>query len=160
MVPSNNGWQTPEAQSPPRQECPQAPQFSASELVFEQVGPPPAPTRDLVGRWHRYRYSPDNLYEHVYISGDRFVSHNVDTVNTPDRADCHPVSYYKVAPGLYVVAWREFDSQASMVTIEDLAALRSTGKVLHPAGDGMSGSSPVGGLILPVTVTFPEAGSR
>jgi MoaF C-terminal domain len=123
--------------------------------IGELAGDPPAPTRDLVGRWHRYRYSPADLYEHVYISGERFVSHNVDTSRTQDRADCHPVSYYKVAPDLYVVAWREFDSQASMVMTENLRQLRATGKVLHPQSAARSVSRPIGGLILPATVTFP-----
>jgi hypothetical protein len=120
-----------------------------------QHGPAPAPTADLVGRWHRYRYAPGNLYEHVYISSTRFVSHNLDTTGTPDRADCHPVSYYKVAPALYVIAWCEFGSQASMVMVENLDQLRVTGKVLHPESADRSVSRPVGGIILPVRVTFP-----
>jgi len=129
--------------------------FMTAALGGQQAGPPPAPTRDLVGRWHRYRYSPGNLYEHVYISGERFVSHNVDTQNTGDRADCHPVSCYKFAPDLYMVTWREFDSQASMVMIEDLAQLRATGKALHPVSADRSASRPIGGHILPVQVIFP-----
>ncbi len=126
----------------------------------QQDGPPPAPTDDLVGRWHRYRYSQDNLYEHVYISRDRFVSHNVDTQNTRDRADCHPVSYYKFGPGLYVVTWREFDSQASMVMIENLEQLQVTGKALHPVSADHSVSRPIGGIILPAEVTFPDGGGE
>jgi MoaF C-terminal domain/MoaF N-terminal domain len=125
------------------------------EAQAEAQGPPPEPTRDLVGRWHRYRYSPGNLYEHVYISGDRFVSHNVDTQHTDDRADCHPVSYYRFGPDLYVVTWREFDSQASMVMVENLAQLRVTGKALHPQSAERSVSRPIGGYILPVQVIFP-----
>jgi hypothetical protein len=131
--------------------------FTVARIAgLEQSGPAPAPTRDLVGRWHRYRYSPDNLYEHIYISDDRFVSHNVATEGTPDRADCHPVSYWKVAPCLYLIAWREFDSQASMVMAENLVDLRVTGKVLHPASPASSVSVPIGGVIRPATVTFPE----
>jgi len=122
----------------------------------DQVGPAPAPTRDLVGRWHRYRYSPDNLYEHIYISADRFVSHNVDTQFTPDRADCHPVSYYRFGPDLYVVTWREFDSQVAMVMVENLRERTVTGKALHPASAERSMSMPVGGCILPVQVIIPE----
>jgi hypothetical protein len=131
--------------------------FTAARIAgCERSGPPPAPTRDLIGRWHRYRYSPGNLYEHIYVSENRFVSHNVATKGTPDRADCHPVSYWKVAPGLYLIGWREFDSQASMVMVENLHDLRVTGKALHPASDAESVSIPIGGVILPVTVTFPE----
>ena len=126
---------------------------------FARRGPAPEPTTDLIGHWHRYRYGEHNLYEHIYVSGDRFVSHNVDTAGTPDRADCHPVSVWKVAPGLYLIAWREFDSQASMVLAENLTDLRATGKALHPASPDSSVSVPIGGLILPVTVIFPKEGS-
>jgi hypothetical protein len=131
--------------------------FSPARIAGQdQSGPAPAPTRDLVGRWHRYRYSPQNLYEHIYVSGERFVSHNVDTQNTGDRADCHPVSYYQVAPDLYVVTWREFDSQASMVMVENLDQLQATGKALHPVSADRSAAIPIGGRILPVQVIFPK----
>lgn len=126
---------------------------------FAHRRPAPEPTTDLIGRWHRYRYGEHNLYEHIYVSGDRFVSHNVDTEGTPDRADCHPVSVWKIAPGLYLIAWREFDSQASMVMAENLTDLRATGKALHPASPASSVSVPIGGLILPVTVIFPQEDS-
>jgi hypothetical protein len=131
--------------------------FSTARIAgHDQSGPAPAPTRDLVGRWHRYRYSSRNLYEHIYVSGERFVSHNVATQNTDDRADCHPVSYYKVAPDLYVVTWREFDSQASMVMVENLDQLQVTGKALHPVSADHSVAIPIGGRILPVQVIFPR----
>ena len=131
--------------------------FAAARLAGRgQAGPAPAPTLDLVGRWHRYRYSPGNLYEHIYVSADRFVSHNVDTQFTPDRADCHPVSYYRFGPDLYVVAWREFDSQAAMVMVENLRHQTATGKALHPVSAERSVSMPVGGRILPVQVIIPE----
>jgi hypothetical protein len=131
--------------------------FATARLAGrDQVGLAPAPTRDLVGRWHRYRYSPDNLYEHIYISADRFLSHNVDTQFTPDRADCHPVSYYRFGPDLYVVTWREFDSQVAMVLVENLRHRTATGKALHPAGAERSVSTPIGGRILPVQVIIPE----
>jgi hypothetical protein len=30
-------------------------------------------TRELIGHRKLYRYSPDHLYEHVYLSSERYV---------------------------------------------------------------------------------------
>ncbi|HKS99791.1 MAG TPA: MoaF C-terminal domain-containing protein [Rugosimonospora sp.] len=128
--------------------------FTAARIADRPpVGPAPAPTRDLVGRWHRYRYSRDNLYEHIYLSETRFCSHNLATRNTPGRAACHPVSVYRFDRDVYVVAWREYDSQAAMVVVENLHRNRATGKVLHPVNDTEAASRPVGGIVLPAVVT-------
>jgi hypothetical protein len=107
----------------------------------------PAPTSDLLGRWQQVRYSDENLYEHIYLSSDRFCSHNLATQNTAGRADCHPVDYWRFADGLYLVAWRERGSGAAMIVVDDLAAMRSTGAVLHPATASHSVVVPVGGLL-------------
>lgn len=129
--------------------------FSAGRVAGAGDAEPPRPTRDLVGRWHRYRYSPDNYYEHIYVSGERFVSHNLDTQNTRDRADCHPVSYYRLAAGLYLVAWREFDSQMAAIAVEHLGQAQVTAKALHPADRFHSVNVRIGGFIRPVVVRFP-----
>lgn len=131
--------------------------FQAARIAgVPATGQAPAPTRDLVGRWHRYRYSQENLYEHIYLSETRFCSHNLATQNTPGRAACHPVSLYRFDDGVYVVAWREFGSQAAMVVVENLRQARATGKVLHPVSERETLSHPIGGLILPVQVTFSD----
>jgi hypothetical protein len=123
---------------------------------------PPSPTLDLLGRWHRYRYSDANLYEHIYLSSDRFCSHNLATENTPGRADCHPVDHWRLADGLYLIAWRERGSGAAMTVIEDLQSLRITGSVLHPASAERSVTVPIGGLIEVVrgAATAAERGMR
>ena len=108
---------------------------------------PPARSLDLLGRWHRYRYSDANLYEHIYLSADRFCSHNLASQFTPGRADCHPVDHWRLGDGIYLVAWRERGSGAAMTVIEDLLALRITGSVLHPASEAQSVTVPIGGLI-------------
>ena len=62
------------------------------------------------------------------------------------------------AGALYVVAWREFDSQAGMVMVENLRQLTATGSALHPESSERSVSRPIGGRILPVQVIFPREG--
>ena len=121
---------------------------------------PPAPTVDLLGRWHRYRYSDDNLYEHIYLSADRFCSHNLASQFTPGRADSHPVDHWCLGDELYLVAWRERGSGAAMTVIEDLQTLRITGSVLHPASEEQSVPVPIGGLIEVVRGDADEAERR
>jgi hypothetical protein len=118
-----------------------------SGRVTGSSAPVPRPTSDLLGRWHQMRYSDNNLYEHIYLSSDRFCSHNLATENTSGRADCHAVDYWKVAPGLYLVAWRERGSGAAMTVVDDIDQLRSTGIVLHPASPDESVVVPIGGLL-------------
>ena len=37
------------------------------------IGPEPATTRDLVGLRAFYDYGPNNLYEHIYLSSQRYA---------------------------------------------------------------------------------------
>ncbi|MFT4211282.1 MAG: MoaF C-terminal domain-containing protein [Microbacterium sp.] len=126
-------------------------EFTAARIHgVEQTGDAPAPTRDLIGRRHLYRYSPKNLYEHIYINSQKFVGHNVSTTGTPGRADCHLITHYRFADDVYVVGWREYDSGSAMVALLDLDALRTTAKVLHPEGFLHAVSRGIGGHIIPV----------
>jgi hypothetical protein len=126
--------------------------FATSIDGVSPVGPAPAPTTDFVGRWHRMRYSPENLYEHIYVSNSRMFSHNLRTQNTLGRADCHDASYWRFSENLYLVGWREKDSEAGMMMCEDLSTRRATGKVLHPLSNDRSGSAPIGGYIYPAEI--------
>lgn len=116
------------------------------------VGPAPVPTTDLMGRWHRMHYSPENLYEHIYVSDSRMFSHNLRTQNTSGRADCHDASYWRFSENLYLIGWREKDSEAGMILCEDLSTRRATGKVLHPIANDRAGSVPIGGYVYPAEI--------
>lgn len=113
-----------------------------------QSGEQPAPTRELIGHRHLYRYSPRNVYEHIYINSGAMCGHNVNTMGTPGRADCHPASYHRIRDGVYLVGWREYDSAAGMLAVIDLGAGQATGKVLHPEHFLRSVSRPFGGPII------------
>ncbi len=133
-------------------------EFSVARLDGRvQVGPAPGPTRDLIGHHHLYRYSPANLYEHLYLSSEKVCAHNVSTVGTPGRADCHPAAYYRITEHVYLVAWREYDSAAGMLSVLDLERMQCTGKVLHPEHFLRSVTRPFGGPITLVGATaYPD----
>ncbi|WP_460942952.1 MoaF C-terminal domain-containing protein [Okibacterium endophyticum] len=133
--------------------------FSVARVAGSKpAGTPPAVTRELIGRRHLYRYSPNNLYEHIYLSSQKFCAHNVHTFGTPGRADCHPVSYYKMRDDVFVVTWREYDSAVGMVTVLDLDAGRSSGKAHDPEHFLRSTSRPFGGFITEITdaIDYPD----
>ena len=48
-------------------------EFAAGTVEDGEVtGEEPGPTRDLIGWRALYRYSPNHLYEHVYLSSERY----------------------------------------------------------------------------------------
>jgi MoaF C-terminal domain/MoaF N-terminal domain len=124
----------------------------------EQTGPPPASTRELIGARHLYRYDRHNLYEHVYLSSEKFCAHNLHTTHTPGRADCHPASYHKIDDGLYVFGWREYDSAAAMLVFYNMETLLATGMVHAPETFTRSVNRHLGGHIIPVTshLDYPD----
>lgn len=134
-------------------------EFTVGRIVgSEQVGEAPATTRDLIGKRHFYRYSPSNLYEHIYLNSRKFCGHNVHTFGTPGRADCHPATYYKIDENLYVFAWREYDSAVAMVSFLNMTTLRATAKAHAPEHFLRSSNRAIGGHIIPATgdATYPD----
>ncbi|TCO59885.1 MoaF C-terminal domain-containing protein [Actinocrispum wychmicini] len=125
-------------------------------------GPPsgevPGPSRDLIGKRNIYRYSPDHLYEHVYISSQRYAWQCLEGVQR-GHGDMDLSTVWKFADGLYLFCFREFRIAVASVWLHDLGyALRTTGVFLGLTGDGRSEHSRAGGHIYPLgTVSYPDA---
>src|SRR5699024_28913 len=51
--------------------------FAATINGYEAKGETPAESRDLIGKRNIYRYSPNHLYEHVYMSTERYAWQNL-----------------------------------------------------------------------------------
>lgn len=89
----------------------------------------PQSTLELVGKRVEYRYSPYELYEHIYLNDRYYAWHCIEgsEKNLGDTDACH---YYKIADELYLFAWREKIVPTLGVIMIDLAALKTTGKIL------------------------------
>lgn len=108
----------------------------------------PAPTRDLIGKRTLFRYSPNHLYEHIYLSSRRFVWHNL-IGEQRGHAAAELATTYKLDDGLYFFTWREQIIPVGTCFIFDYAGGKSTGKFIGLQGDGTVANSRGGAVIIP-----------
>ena len=120
-------------------------------------GDAPAPSRDLIGKRNVYRYSPAHLYEHVYMSSERYMWQCLQGVQR-GHGDVDLSTVWKFDDGLYLFCFREFKIAVASVWLHDLGyALRTTGVFLGLNGDGQSEHSRAGGHIYPLgSVAYPD----
>lgn len=90
--------------------------------------PPHAPSRELIGMRNRYRYSPTECYEHIYLNDGLYAWHCLEGVEhgLADVDRCH---YYQVAERLYLFVWREKIIPTLGVILIDLEQMRTDGKI-------------------------------
>ncbi|SDG80284.1 MoaF C-terminal domain-containing protein [Microbacterium pygmaeum] len=117
----------------------------------------PGPSRDLVGRRNLYRYSPEHLYEHVYLSSERYAWQCIQGVQR-GHGDVDMSTVWKFDDGLYLFCFREFKIAVASVWLHDLGyQLRTTGNFLGLNGEGDAEHSRAGGHIYPVgSVVYPD----
>ncbi|MFD5246304.1 MoaF C-terminal domain-containing protein [Amycolatopsis sp. NPDC058340] len=122
------------------------------------TGDVPGPSRDLIGKRNIYRYSPEHLYEHVYVSSQRYAWQCLEGVQR-GHGDMDLSTVWKFQDGLYLFCFREFRIAVASVWLHDLGyALKTTGVFLGLTGDGRSEHSRAGGHIYPLgAVAYPDA---
>jgi len=98
---------------------------------------PHAPTRELVGLRNRYRYSPTEAYEHIYLNENFYTWQCLQGVEKglADTDLCHT---YKIADQLYLFVWREKIVPTLGVVLIDLQQHRSDGKICGYADDSLT----------------------
>lgn len=94
---------------------------------------PHAPSRDLVGLRNLYRYSPTEVYEHLYLNENFYSWQCLKGVEQglADTDRCHTL---KIADELYLFVWREKIIPTLGVVLIDLKQHRSDGKICGYAG--------------------------
>lgn len=122
------------------------------------TGEVPGPSRDLIGKRNVYRYSPHHLYEHVYVSSQRYAWQCLEGVQR-GHGDMDLSTVWRFADGLYLFCFREFRIAVASVWLHDLGyQLRTTGIFLGLNGEGASEHSRAGGHIYPLgSVSYPDA---
>jgi len=119
----------------------------------EVHGPEPAPTRDLIGLRAFYRYSPNHLYEHIYLNSERYAWQCL-VGEQRGHGDVDLASTYKFDEDLYIFTFREFIIPVASIFFYNMVELRSTGKFLGVKGDGAIANSPAGAFIRKASMTF------
>lgn len=124
----------------------------------EATGEVPGPSRDLIGKRNVYRYSPVHLYEHVYLSSQRYSWQCLQGVQR-GHGDTDLSTVWRFADGLYLFCFREFRIAVASVWLHDLGyQLMTTGIFLGLNGEGAAEHSRAGGHIYPLgSVTYPDA---
>jgi len=133
-------------------------QFWAGALEgAEPSGDAPGPSRDLIGKRNIYRYSPSHLYEHVYMSSERYMWQCLQGVQR-GHGDVDMSTVWKFDDGLYLFCFREFKIAVASVWLHDLGyQLRTTGVFLGLNGEGDAEHSRAGGHIYPLgSVAYPD----
>jgi len=94
-------------------------------------------TDELIGLRNRYRYSPTERYEHIYLNENFYTWQCLQGVEKglADTDLCH---YYKVADQLYLFVWREKIVPTLGVVLIDLKQHRSDGKIYGYADDRLN----------------------
>ncbi len=122
----------------------------------EIIGPPPAESRDLIGLRALYRYSPNHLYEHVYLSSERYAWQCL-VGEQRGHGDVDLATTWKLAEDLYVFTFREFLIPVAATWLYDLDALRTTGTFFGLGADDTVRVAPGGAHItLLGKVYYPE----
>lgn len=113
----------------------------------------PAPTRDLIGLRAFYRYSPNHLYEHIYLSSQRYAWQNL-VGEQRGHGDVDLATTYKFDNNQYIFCFREFIIPVATVFFYNWDEMRSTGKFLGLTGDGKIENNPAGATIHKASMTF------
>lgn len=131
--------------------------FWAGTTGADAAGEVPGPSRDLIGQRNVYRYSPYHLYEHVYLSSERYAWQCLQGVQR-GHGDVDLSTVWKFEDGLYLFCFREFKIAVASVWVHDLGYdLRTTGIFLGLNGQGQSEHSRAGGHIYPLgSVRYPD----
>ena len=121
------------------------------------TGAAPSPSRDLIGLRALYTYSPNHVYEHTYLSSQRYGWQNLRGVQR-GHGDTDLATTFKFGPDQYVFGFREFIIPVASVFFYNFATLRSTGKFLGETAEGNAKNSPAGAHIQKASMTFYPPG--
>lgn len=113
----------------------------------------PAPTRDLIGLRAFYRYSPRHLYEHVYLSSERYCWQCL-VGEQRGHGDVDLATTYKFDDEQYVFTFREFIIPVASVFFYNMKDLRSTGKFLGVTAAGSIENNKAGAFIQKASMTY------
>lgn len=113
----------------------------------------PAPTRDLIGLRAFYRYSPRHLYEHVYLSSERYCWQCL-VGEQRGHGDVDLATTYRFDADQYVFTFREFIIPVASVFFYNMKELRSTGKFLGVTANGAIENNRAGAFIQKASMTY------
>lgn len=116
-------------------------------------GPVPVESRDLIGLRAHFTYSPNHVYEHTYLSSQRYAWQCLVGVQR-GHGDVDLTTTYKFEDDQYIFTFREFKIAVASTFFYNFKDMRSTGKFLGITGDGRIQNSPAGAFIRKASMTY------
>ncbi|MBB6485987.1 MoaF C-terminal domain-containing protein [Rhizobium lusitanum] len=116
-------------------------------------GQAPAESRDLIGLRAHFTYSPNHVYEHTYLSSQRYAWQCLVGVQR-GHGDVDLTTTYKFDENQYIFTFREFKIAVASTFFYNFNDMRSTGKFLGITGDGRIQNSPAGAFIRKASMTY------
>jgi hypothetical protein len=142
---------------------PRVAQVYASGVLGDPSVPPtgrePAPARDLIGLTAHYTYSPNHVYEHIYLSSERYAWQNLIGLQR-GHGDVDLATTWKFADNLYVFGFREFIIPVASLFFYNWDTMRSTGKFLGITSQGTIENKPAGAFIEKKSKTVYDHGQE
>lgn len=130
---------------------PRVAQAWSAGVLGDTATPPggiePAPSRDLIGMTAHYVYSPNHVYEHIYLSSGRYAWQNLVGVQR-GHGDVDLATTWKFAESQYVFGFREFIIPVASLFFYNWDTMRSTGKFLGVTSQGKIENKPAGAFIV------------
>lgn len=136
--------------------------FRVGAIVDPTLSPSgfvPCPSRDLIGLRAHYTYSPNHVYEHTYLSSERYAWQCLVGVQR-GHGDVDLTTTYKFSEDQYIFTFREFIIPVASTFFYNFKDERSTGKFLGVTGAGNIENSPAGAYIRKVSTTEYLAGQE
>jgi MoaF C-terminal domain/MoaF N-terminal domain len=119
----------------------------------------PQETRDLIGLRAHYTYSSNHVYEHTYLSSQRYAWQCLVGVQQ-GHGDVDLATTYKFAEDQYIFTFREFIIPVASTFFYNFEDLRSTGKFLGVTGAGVVENNPAGAHIRKVSMSYYLSGQE
>lgn len=116
-------------------------------------GQAPSESRDLIGLRAHFTYSPNHVYEHTYLSSQRYAWQCLVGVQR-GHGDVDLTTTYKFDEDQYIFTFREFKIAVASTFFYNFSDMRSTGKFLGITGDGKIQNSPAGAFIRKASMTY------
>ena len=113
-------------------------EHAAMDGPFLDSTPRHGPTRDLVGKRIEWIYSSKDVYEHIYLNENMYSWHCI-AGSEKGLADTDRCFSYKISDRLYLFVWIEKIVPTLGVLLEDLAIMRSYGKIFGYQSYDMGG---------------------
>ena len=103
---------------------------AAIDAPFTEATAKHEATSDLVGKRLQFRYSQNDVYEHIYLNENFYVWHCIAGIEK-GLCDTDRCYYYKIADNLYWFTWLEKVVPTIGTVVEDLNGdvMRSYGKL-------------------------------